>query len=65
VAYVTEVGQLAVLVGDISKALVDLGMPPIPGIPQDPGGAIDILEVVGTVLEHQWEASASDASPRD
>jgi hypothetical protein len=65
VACITEAGQLAVLVGDNSKALVDLGMPPIPGIPQDPGGATDILEVVGIVLEHQWEASASDASPRD
>jgi hypothetical protein len=30
---VNEAGQLAVLVGDISKVLVDLGMPPILGIP--------------------------------
>jgi hypothetical protein len=30
---ITEAGQLAILVGDISKVLVDLGMPPISGIP--------------------------------
>jgi hypothetical protein len=35
VACTAVVGQLAVLVGDISKALVDLGMPAIPRIPQD------------------------------
>jgi hypothetical protein len=33
VARFIEVGQLVVLVGDMSKALVDLGMPPILGIP--------------------------------
>jgi hypothetical protein len=38
-------------------------MPPIPRIPQDPGRASDVLEAVGTVLEHQREAYASDAGP--
>jgi hypothetical protein len=30
---ITEVGWLAILVRDISKVLIDLSMPPIPGIP--------------------------------
>jgi hypothetical protein len=47
----TEVGRLAVLMRDVSKALVDLGMPPILGIPWDPHMAGNILEVVGTILE--------------
>jgi hypothetical protein len=34
---VTEDGQLAILVGDISRVLMDHGMPPILGIPRDPG----------------------------
>jgi hypothetical protein len=49
VAHVTEVGQFMVLVGDISKALVDLGSPPILRIPQDLGKASDVLEVALTV----------------
>jgi hypothetical protein len=32
-ARIVEAGQVAVLLGDISKVLVDLGMPPIPRIP--------------------------------
>jgi hypothetical protein len=35
VVRIAEVGQLAFLVGDISKALEDLHMLPIPRIPQD------------------------------
>jgi hypothetical protein len=42
VEHITKVGQLAVLLGDISNVLVDLGMPPISGIPQDPGMAGDV-----------------------
>jgi hypothetical protein len=42
-------------VGDISKVRVDLDMPPIPMIRQDPGRASDVLEVVGTILEHLRE----------
>jgi hypothetical protein len=34
---VTEDGQLAILVGDISRVLMDHGMPPILGIPRHPG----------------------------
>jgi hypothetical protein len=51
VEHVGEVSQLAVLVRDVSNVLVDLGMPPIPRLPQDPRAAGDILEVVGTILE--------------
>jgi hypothetical protein len=53
------------LVEDISKALVDLGMPTILGIPQDPGRANDILEAAGAILEHLQDAYASGASPWD
>jgi hypothetical protein len=43
VEYVVEVGRLAILVGDISKVLVDLVMPPISRIPWDPRTAGDVL----------------------
>jgi hypothetical protein len=33
VEHFTEAEWLAVLLGDISKVLVDLGTPPFPGIP--------------------------------
>jgi hypothetical protein len=51
VEHVAEVGRLAILVGDISKVLVDLGMPPIPRIVLDPCVADDVLEAMGTILE--------------
>jgi hypothetical protein len=51
--------------GDISKVLVDLGMLPVPGIPQDACTAGDILEVVGTILEHVQEAHAFGHGPWD
>jgi hypothetical protein len=60
---ITDAGQLTVLVGDISKALVDLGMSPISRIPQDPSRATDVLEAAGGVLERPREAYASDAGP--
>jgi hypothetical protein len=50
-------------VGDISKVLVDLGMHPIPRIPQDPARVSDIMEAVGTVLERMQESYTSDAGP--
>jgi hypothetical protein len=55
---VTEAGQLAILMGGISKVLVDHGMPPIPGIPQDLRMAGNILQVAGTILERLREAYA-------
>jgi hypothetical protein len=51
VEHVAKTGWLAILVRDVSKILVDLGMPPITGIPQDPHAADDVLEAVGTILE--------------
>jgi hypothetical protein len=50
-------------VGGISKVLVDLGMPPILRIPQDPGMVNDVLEAVGTVLECMREAHAFGHGP--
>jgi hypothetical protein len=54
---ITEARRLAILVRDASKVLVDLGMPPFPGIPQDLGTVDDILEAVGTTLERLQEVS--------
>jgi hypothetical protein len=62
---VIEAGRLANLVWDISKVLVDLGMPPIPGFPQDPRIASSILEAAGTILEHLWEDHVSGHDPWD
>jgi hypothetical protein len=52
VGCVIEVGWLATLARDVTKVLVDLGMTPIPGIPQDPCMTCDVLEAVGVILEH-------------
>jgi hypothetical protein len=48
---VAEARQLAILVRDVSKVLVDLGMPPILRIPRDLCMAGDILEVMDVILE--------------
>jgi hypothetical protein len=42
---------------------VDLGLPPTPGIPQEPSKAREVLEAVGVILECLWEAHASDTEP--
>jgi hypothetical protein len=60
---IAEAGRQGVLVGDISKVLVDLGMPPILGIPQDPSTVNNIVEAVGIVLECLCEAHASGHGP--
>jgi hypothetical protein len=60
---VTEARWLKILVGDISKVLVNLVMPPIPGIPQDPRTTGDVLEVVGTILERLQKPYTSSHSP--
>jgi hypothetical protein len=60
VGHITKAGRLAILVRDASKVLVDISMPPILGIPQDPHMADDVLEVAGTILERLQEAYASD-----
>jgi hypothetical protein len=60
---VAEAGRLAILVTDVSKVLVDLGMPLIPGNPWDPHVADDILEAAGTILECPREAYTSCHGP--
>jgi hypothetical protein len=50
---------LAILVCDFSKVLVDLGMPPIPRIPQDSRMTDDVFEAMGVILEQLREAYAS------
>jgi hypothetical protein len=62
---VVEAGRLATLVRDVSKVLEDFGMPPIPGIPQEPRMAGDVLEAVDVILEHLQEACASGHNPWD
>jgi hypothetical protein len=54
-----------ILVGDISEVLVDLGMPPKLGIPQDPSTAGNVLEVVGTILERLRESYTYGHGPWD
>jgi hypothetical protein len=53
---VVEVGRLATLVRSVSKVLQDLGMPPIPEIPQNPCMVGDILEMVDVTLMRLKEA---------
>jgi hypothetical protein len=62
---VIEDGQLAILAGDISTVLEDLGMPPTPGIPQDSRKASDVLVPVDIILECLWEAYTSSHGPCD
>jgi hypothetical protein len=53
------------LMRDVPKVLLDLGMPPIPVIPQDPCMAGDILEAEGVILESLREAYTSGRGPWD
>jgi isopentenyl phosphate kinase len=62
---VVKAGWLATLVSDVFKVLVDLGMPTIPVIPQDPCTAGDVLEVVDVILEFMKEAYDSGNGPWD
>jgi hypothetical protein len=65
VGHVTEAEWLAILARDVSKDQVDLGMPPIPRIPQDPHTVSDVLMVVGIILERLQEAYTSGNGPWD
>jgi hypothetical protein len=47
----------------VSKVLMDLGMPRISRIPQDPCTAGDILEMVDVTLERLQENYASSHDP--
>jgi hypothetical protein len=60
---VTEAGRQVILVRDVSEVLVDLGIPPILGIPRDLCMVGDVLEMVGVILEHLQEAYASSHGP--
>jgi hypothetical protein len=62
---IAEARRLAVLVRDVSKVPVDLGMPPILRIPRDSYTAHNILEAAGIILECLWEAYASGRDPWD
>jgi hypothetical protein len=62
---VAEAEHLAILVRDVSKVLVDLGMPLILGIPPNPRMAGDILEMVDAIPERLREAYTSDHDPWD
>jgi hypothetical protein len=50
-------------VRNVSKVLVDLGLPPILEIPQDPHMAGDVLEAVDVILGHLKEAYNSNHGP--
>jgi hypothetical protein len=65
VEHVIEAGRLVILVGEIPKVLVDLGMPPILRIPHDPRMAGNIMEAADTVLDHLREAYSSGHDPWD
>jgi hypothetical protein len=62
---ITEASRLAALVREVPQVLENLGMPPIPRIPQDPRMAGDILEVVDMILERVKEAYDSSHNPWD
>jgi hypothetical protein len=54
---------LAILVRDVYMVLVELGMPPIPGIPWDLRAVDDVLEVMDIILKHLREAYESGPTP--
>jgi hypothetical protein len=52
-----EAARLARIVGDMSGALVNLGMAPVPEIPQLPDKADDVLRAAGVVVERLKDAA--------
>jgi hypothetical protein len=52
---VIEASRLAALVKDVSQVLGNLGLPPIPRIPQDPRTTGDVLGSVDVILERVKE----------
>jgi hypothetical protein len=62
---IVEAMHLSTMVRDVSKVLKDHGRPPIPGSPQDPRMADDVLEVSDVILGHLQEAYASGHGPWD
>jgi hypothetical protein len=60
-----KIGRLAILLSDVSKVLVDLGVPSILGIPRDLHTAGDLLGAVDINLEHLRDDYASGHGPWD
>jgi hypothetical protein len=65
VDHIKEAVRLAILVRDVSKVLVDLGMPPISGISWHRCMAGDVLGAVDVILKRPWEAYAFGHDPWD
>jgi hypothetical protein len=65
VEFITEARRLTILVRDVSKVLVDPGIPPIPGIPWDMCMAGNLLEAVGVISDYPQEAYATGHGPWD
>jgi hypothetical protein len=63
VGCITKAKWLEILARDVSKVLVDLGVPPIPRIPRDPRTASNILQAMGAILECLQEAYATGHDP--
>jgi hypothetical protein len=60
---VTGAERLVILARDISKVLVDLGMPPNQRIPRDSCMVGDILVALDVILEHMWEVYSFSHNP--
>jgi hypothetical protein len=61
--HIVEARQLAILVRDVSKVLMDHGMPPILVILRDPCTFGDVLEMVDIILKCLREAYTSSHNP--
>jgi hypothetical protein len=62
--HVTEAEELASLMTNISKVLMDLGLSPIQGIPQVRNKAQEVLKVTGSILERLREVPTSSVVAR-
>jgi hypothetical protein len=61
---VAEAEEIMMLVADISKVLVDLGLAPIEGMSQVPNKAREVLKAADSILEHLREVRASSGMAR-
>jgi hypothetical protein len=62
--HVTEAEELASLMTNISKVLMDLGLSPIQGVPQVRNKAREVLKVTGSILERLREVPTSSIGVR-
>jgi hypothetical protein len=53
---ITDASRLATLVREVSQVLESLGLPPIPGMPQEPCTTDDLLGALDVILEGVKEA---------